>query len=394
MSESIQSGSAVTMDGGMGIAPAPVDQKSILQGWSASVALHIFVAAAVVLGAQQVAPIVKEPPFRWEVAMVTPPAPAEPAPPTPQPQVQPVTPPPQPKRQAVRPPQPVSEPTPQVVTREVATRVEPQAVERVVTPVERVAEPIQRTVEPVAQERPAVQEQVVREQVTPQPVEQRVPETSVQAVQQAAPVQAIQSMDVQSPTVVAQAAPVVTTESASSAVQHTVVETAAPSIVERTEAAAVVETAAPVERPAPPAPPVAPPAPVVEAAPPSPPIVAAAPAQLEEHQVVARVVPEKRTPSKADYAWLAESLHRRIVELRHYPSTARLNGWEGKVVLRVTLRQDGELQQVEVVKSSGYESLDTAAVEAVRRACPLHMQRQVHAPTVVVNVPIQYSLGR
>ena len=58
-------------------------------------------------------------------------------------------------------------------------------------------------------------------------------------------------------------------------------------------------------------------------------------------------------------------LHRRIIELRHYPSTARLNGWEGKVVLKVSTVKDGQLKDVEVVKSSGHESLDQAAMEAV-----------------------------
>ncbi len=386
MSDAMSSAGAAAMGNGVGLPQSEPDQKSILQGWSASVVLHALVAAAVVLGAQKVVPVVTEPPFRWDVALVTPPAPAEPAPPTPQPQVQPVTPPTpvQPKRQTVRPP----EPTPQVVTREVATRVEPQPVERVVTPV-------QRTVEPVAQERPMVQEQVAREQVAPQAVERVAETATVEPVQQheSAPVQAVASMDVQAPTVVAQAAPVVSSESGESAVQRTVVTAAAAGAVERTEPSAVVASAAPIERAAPVNPEPAPAAPVERATPPAVTAPVAA-ERMEEHQVVARVVPQKTTPSKADYAWLAESLHRRIVELRHYPSTARLNGWEGKVVLRVTLRQDGELQHVEVVKSSGYESLDTAALEAVRRACPLHMQHQVHAPTVVVNVPIHYSLGR
>lgn len=385
MSDAMSSAGAA-MGNGVGLPQSEPDQKSILQGWSASVVLHALVAAAVVLGAQKVVPVVTEPPFRWDVALVTPPAPAEPAPPTPQPQVQPVTPPTpvQPKRQTVRPP----DPTPQVVTREVATRVEPQPVERVVTPV-------QRTVEPVAQERPMVQEQVAREQVAPQAVERVAETATVEPVQQheSAPVQAVASMDVQAPTVVAQAAPVVSSESGESAVQRTVVTAAAAGAVERTESSAVVASAAPIERAAPVHAEPAPAAPVERAAPPA--VSAPIPSErMEEHQVVARVVPQKTTPSKADYAWLAESLHRRIVELRHYPSTARLNGWEGKVVLRVTLRHDGELQHVEVVKSSGYESLDTAALEAVRRACPLHMQHQVHAPTVVVNVPIHYSLGR
>ena len=90
----------------------------------------------------------------------------------------------------------------------------------------------------------------------------------------------------------------------------------------------------------------------------------------------------------------AESLHRRIVEVRQYPSVARVNGWEGKVVLKVKIRQDGHLDSVSVVKSSGHESLDNAAMEAVRLACPLHMKHEISSPMVVVQVPINYSLNR
>jgi protein TonB len=38
----------------------------------------------------------------------------------------------------------------------------------------------------------------------------------------------------------------------------------------------------------------------------------------------------RSTPAvKADYGWLAESLRRRLAEIKRYPSAARLNGWEG-----------------------------------------------------------------
>ena len=132
--------------------------------------------------------------------------------------------------------------------------------------------------------------------------------------------------------------------------------------------------------------------------PPSPPVAAATtdqpvPTVQEQPPVVARSL----TPNpgrKADNSWLAESLHRRIVEVRQYPSVARVNGWEGKVVLRVKIRQDGHLDSVSVVKSSGHESLDNAAMEAVKLACPLHMKHEISSPMVVVQVPINYSLNR
>ncbi len=100
------------------------------------------------------------------------------------------------------------------------------------------------------------------------------------------------------------------------------------------------------------------------------------------------------TPAvKADYGWLAESLRRRLAEVKRYPSAARLNGWEGKVVLRAVIRADGHLSEVKVHRSSGYEALDNAAMEAIRLACPLHMTNAIGAAEVAVLVPMVYSLG-
>ena len=100
------------------------------------------------------------------------------------------------------------------------------------------------------------------------------------------------------------------------------------------------------------------------------------------------------TPAvKADYGWLAESLRRRLAEVKRYPSAARLNGWEGKVVLRAVIRADGHLLEVKVHRSSGYDALDNAAMEAIRLACPLHMTNAMGAAELAVYVPIVYSLA-
>ena len=96
---------------------------------------------------------------------------------------------------------------------------------------------------------------------------------------------------------------------------------------------------------------------------------------------------------KVDHGWLAESLRRRLAELKRYPSAARLNGWEGKVVLRAVIRADGHLIEVKVHRSSGYETLDNAAVEAIRLVCPLHMTKAMGAAEIAVYVPIVYSLA-
>ena len=96
---------------------------------------------------------------------------------------------------------------------------------------------------------------------------------------------------------------------------------------------------------------------------------------------------------KTDHRWLAESLWRRVAELKRYPSSARLNGQEGKVIVKAVIRSDGHLAEVSVQKSSGHTILDTAAIESVKLACPLEMKHAINKSEIVVSLPIVYSLA-
>ncbi len=96
---------------------------------------------------------------------------------------------------------------------------------------------------------------------------------------------------------------------------------------------------------------------------------------------------------KADNRWLAESLWRRVAELKRYPNSARMNSQEGKVIVKAVIRSDGHLADVFVQKSSGYSALDAAAIETVKLACPLHMKQAIGKPQIVVSLPIVYSLA-
>lgn len=50
-----------------------------------------------------------------------------------------------------------------------------------------------------------------------------------------------------------------------------------------------------------------------------------------------------------------------------YPDSARRDGKEGRVLLRVLVNEEGRTTSVEVNRSSGVESLDQAALEAIKR---------------------------
>lgn len=115
--------------------------------------------------------------------------------------------------------------------------------------------------------------------------------------------------------------------------------------------------------------------------------------EAHEQPPLVSSVPSPRVANKADYAWLADSLGRRLAALTRYPSSARLNGWEGRVVLRAIIRADGHLLDVTVHKSSGHDTLDRAALETIKLACPLHMKHALDSTEVAIYVPIVYSLS-
>ena len=132
--------------------------------------------------------------------------------------------------------------------------------------------------------------------------------------------------------------------------------------------------------------------------PPAPPVTATA-VTRDAEPVAKESAPQTAmaaSPSsavKVDHGWLAELLRRRLAEIKRYPSSARLNGDEGKVVLRAVIRADGHLSEVKVHRSSGHEALDKAALESIRLVCPLHMHQPLSTSEVAVYIPIVYSLG-
>ncbi len=54
-----------------------------------------------------------------------------------------------------------------------------------------------------------------------------------------------------------------------------------------------------------------------------------------------------------------------------YPRLARERGIQGVVHVRFKLRPSGEVERIEIAKSSGYDILDNASIKAVYRACPM-----------------------
>jgi protein TonB len=75
-----------------------------------------------------------------------------------------------------------------------------------------------------------------------------------------------------------------------------------------------------------------------------------------------------------------------------YPRQARNGGQEGAVMLRVEVLFSGRVGRIRVDESTGYDALDTAAVEAVKRWRFTPAKRGNRSVTTWVRIPIEFNL--
>ena len=326
-------------------------------GWIASMLLHILAVCVAVLLFAELKPAAQPEPFRWEIALAQVVAPS--------PQVEPPAPvPPQPKR-VVQPPPPA--PPKPVETKPVVQRVQTvqtiQRVEPVVRQEEIAVQKMNPTVESIAQHAEPVQQE-------------RHTEHTTEAVQRAEAIE-VPVAAVTNPAAIAQPTPVSQPEPAAVTdvtTHHEPVVTNEPVVAE----APVVNQSPTVNHSAPQT--VDAPARVQQAAP-----VAASQSHVESPAMVT-------AKTKADYSWLTQELLSRLERSKRYPYAARMNRWEGRVVVQAVVRNDGQVVSLEIAESSGHAILDNDAMELIRKISPLHLKHPLGQTQVALLVPVGYSL--
>ena len=115
------------------------------------------------------------------------------------------------------------------------------------------------------------------------------------------------------------------------------------------------------------------------------------PAQI---QVAAISSVPSNAPTKRDYGWLSEVILRRVEELKRYPASARADRAEGKVVVKAVIDESGSISEVDVFQSSGYPTLDEAAIQTMRQAAPLHLPHPLGQSRMTIKIPMNYRLDR
>ena len=75
-----------------------------------------------------------------------------------------------------------------------------------------------------------------------------------------------------------------------------------------------------------------------------------------------------------------------------YPKSARRRGYEGTVLLRVLVLEDGKVGKIELSGPSGYQVLDESALEAVKKWVFIPGKKAGKEISSWVEVPIKYQL--
>jgi protein TonB len=76
-----------------------------------------------------------------------------------------------------------------------------------------------------------------------------------------------------------------------------------------------------------------------------------------------------------------------------YPLLARKRGYQGTVLLEVLVSKDGKAASVQLVRSSGYEILDSAAIKGVRDWLFHPAKRGDELVEMWVKIPIRFKLN-
>jgi len=90
-------------------------------------------------------------------------------------------------------------------------------------------------------------------------------------------------------------------------------------------------------------------------------------------------------PAQLDFRYLATP---------EYPDLARSKGWQGTVIIKTLVSEDGEVIGTWIQESSGYQVLDHSAEKTVQESKFYPAKHEDIAYTSLVLVPIQFILSR
>jgi len=90
---------------------------------------------------------------------------------------------------------------------------------------------------------------------------------------------------------------------------------------------------------------------------------------------------------------ISAALQRELAKQFEYPWIARKRGWQGEVTLSLQVRENGDLTDWSVLRTSGHKVLDRSALDCARRIDRLpEAARWLDGRSLQLLIPVQYRL--
>lgn len=113
---------------------------------------------------------------------------------------------------------------------------------------------------------------------------------------------------------------------------------------------------------------------------------------MKHPSVAAASVASKAQQPGIETDALLQLLHEAIQAAQRYPEMAMQLERQGRVTLQFDLTRDGRVSNLHIVKSSGTESLDKAALDAVRNAAPFKNIEQHLKETRAFDIDVIFEI--
>lgn len=89
------------------------------------------------------------------------------------------------------------------------------------------------------------------------------------------------------------------------------------------------------------------------------------------------------------------SVRKKIESKKRYPISARNANIEGRTELKLTILKDGQLDKVEIIRSSGSEILDNSAIESIQKASPFSpIPAILEQEKIEISISLVYNLEK
>ncbi|NOZ37338.1 MAG: energy transducer TonB [Gammaproteobacteria bacterium] len=101
----------------------------------------------------------------------------------------------------------------------------------------------------------------------------------------------------------------------------------------------------------------------------------------------------KKTTSRINLSQVISRLQQDLKQYFYYPRLARRKNIQGAVILGFAINRLGEINNIRIVKSSGFAVLDIAAEDALRQLDQLHWEQgYLQRNNQHIELPVIYQL--